>query len=131
MSKSFTIIKVRKGYQDNVNLNLQWVGNSLGLFGERDKDSSCFRIFITLVKTSRYNKPLSSDQIANKLELSRGTVVHHLNKLIDKGIVNRSKEGYILKENNLEEVIKDIKNDIKHIFDQLEDVAKNIDNNLG
>jgi len=79
--KRVTVVKLRRISSGNTNADLQWLGNSLGLFGLRDKDSSCFRIFITLVKRSE--EPISSDEIAGRLHLSRGTVVHHLIKLMD------------------------------------------------
>ena len=33
-----------------IDQELQWIGSSLGLFNLRDKDKSCYRIFITLLK---------------------------------------------------------------------------------
>ena len=77
--QKYTIIKVRKTNYSDVNSDLQWIGNSFGLFGNRDKDSSCFRIFIKLYRNARQSKYLSSDDIAEGLNLSRATVVHHLN----------------------------------------------------
>src|SRR3989344_4126889 len=116
MAQRITIVKVRKGDTSNINQELQWMGNSLGLFGLRDKDSSCFRIFITMVRTSRQNKPLSSDDIAKKLDLSRGTVVHHLTRLMDSGIVIRERKGYFLRESSLQRLIDDMRNDIDSVF---------------
>src|SRR3989338_5969653 len=128
MIKRVTVIKMRRFQQGNVNADLQWFGNSLGLFGLRDRDSSCFRIFITLVKRS--NVPLSSDQIAEHLNLSRGTVVHHLIKLIDSGIVVREKEGYLLREQSLLKLIDDLKRDTESMFFELREVAKDIDEKI-
>lgn len=131
MPQKVTLIKIRTYHDDNVNEELKWFGNSLGLFGLRDRDSSCFRIFITLVKNSRKNQPTSSDQIAEKLNLTRGTVVHHLKKLMDSGIVLREKEGYLLRENSMENIVKDIQRDIQSIMSDLENVAKEIDEKIG
>lgn len=131
MPQKVTLIKIRTYHDDNINEELKWFGNSLGLFGLRDRDSSCFRIFITLVKSSRKNDPISSDQIAEKLNLTRGTVVHHLKKLMDSGIVLREKEGYLLRENSMENIVKDIQRDIQSIMADLENVAKEIDEKIG
>lgn len=128
--KRVTIIKVRRTEEGNVNKDLQWLGNSLGLFNLRDKDSSCFRIFITLVRKSRGDKALSSDEIAEKLNLTRGTVVHHLNRLMDSDIVIKEKEGYLLKESNLQRLVKNIELDMESMFSELEEVAKEIDEKL-
>ena len=51
MPTKITIIRIRKPAQSNINKELQWLGSSLGLFGLRDKDKSCFRIFIELIKS--------------------------------------------------------------------------------
>ena len=126
-----TIIKLRRNQPESVNQELQWLGNSLGLFNLRDRDSSCFRVFITIVKKSRFNEPASSDDIAEKLRLSRGTVVHHLTKLMGSGIIIREKEGYILRERNLLDIIRDLQRDMDGIFTELQSVAKDIDEKLG
>ncbi|MFA6461052.1 MAG: ArsR family transcriptional regulator [Candidatus Woesearchaeota archaeon] len=128
MPQQITIIKVRRTSPKNVNEELQWIGNSLGLFNERDKDSSCFRVFITLVKSP---KALSSDDIAAKLSLTRGTAVHHLHKLIDSGIVIKEKEGYLLREGNIENLISQIHRDMEQMFLEMKRVAKEIDEDLG
>ncbi len=130
MSKKVVIIKVRRPGEGNVNADLQWLGSSLGLFNLRDKDSSCFRIFITLVRKSSGNNPVSSDEIAEKLNLSRGTVVHHLIKLMDCGIVIHEKEGYLLRENSLQQLITDLERDTESLFLELRAVAKEIDEKL-
>lgn len=130
MGQKITIIKIRKSSGGDVNRELQWLGNSLGLFNLRDRDSSCFRVFITLVKRARNNQALSSDEIAAKLSLTRGTVVHHLTRLIDSGLVIREKEGYLLRERDLSAVIKDMQRDMEVIFAELKEVAEGIDERL-
>lgn len=129
MMKKVTVIKVRRLGEGNVNSDLQWLGNSLGLFNLRDRDSSCFRIFITLIKKSNHD-PISSDEIAERLHLSRGTVVHHLIKLMDSGIVVREKEGYLLRENNLQRLVLDLQRDAESLFAELKEVAKDIDERM-
>ncbi|MBT3836376.1 ArsR family transcriptional regulator [Candidatus Woesearchaeota archaeon] len=126
-----TVIKVRHTQSRNVNKELQWLGDSLGLFGNRDKDSSCFRMFIVLVRKSRKNESVSSDDLANNLSLSRATVVHHLKKLLGSGIVIRQDRGYILREANLSALVRDIKRDTNAMLAEIEDVAKEIDDMLG
>ncbi|MFH1682307.1 MAG: ArsR family transcriptional regulator [Candidatus Woesearchaeota archaeon] len=131
MASKITVIKIRKISSPNVNEELRWLGNSLGLFGLRDRDSSCFRVFIALLKSSKRNRPLSSDEIAESLRLSRGTVVHHLTRLMESGLVIREKEGYLLRENNLENVIRDIRKDMEIMLEELRETAKEIDRGLG
>ena len=131
MPTKITIVRVRKTGDENVNKDLQWIGNSLGLFNQRDRDSSCFRVFITLVRKAKRNEHLTSDEIAERLKLTRGTVVHHLTKLIEAGIVVREKQGYLLREGNLQGVIRDIQRDMEAVFSNLQEVAKEVDDRLG
>ncbi|MEK6938994.1 MAG: hypothetical protein AABX04_08200 [Nanoarchaeota archaeon] len=128
MSTRLTIVKVRRTGRSNINDELQWIGTSLGLFNERDKDSSCFRVFITLVKNP---KPQSSDEIAHKLSLTRGTAVHHLHRLMDSGIVVKEKEGYLLREGNIEKLIEQIHRDMETVFQDMKKIAKEIDDGMG
>ncbi|HLC88735.1 MAG TPA: ArsR family transcriptional regulator [Candidatus Nanoarchaeia archaeon] len=131
MAKKIILVKIRRGTTEDVNRELQRLGDSLGLFNLRDRDSSCFRVFITLVRKANDNKALTSDEIAEKLHLTRGTVVHHLTRLMDSGIVIREKEGYLLRERDLATLIKDMQRDMEAMFLELNEVAKEIDDRLG
>ncbi|MEM4711161.1 MAG: ArsR family transcriptional regulator [Candidatus Woesearchaeota archaeon] len=125
-----TIIKTKKPNNDNLNEELQYLGESLGLFSERDKDKSCFRIFIVLVKSLKTGIKLTSDDIASQTNLSRGTVIHHLNRLMESGMVINQKNKYMLAVDNMEELVELAKNNIIKTFDNLKTIAKNIDKKL-
>ena len=126
-----TIMSIRKPVQKNINQELQWLGSSLGLFNLRDKDKSCFRVFIELIKNAKIGKPLSSDEIAYSLGLSRGTVVHHLNKLLDSGIVVEAERGYTLRVSNLRDLINEVEKDLERTLNELREMAEEIDESLG
>jgi predicted transcriptional regulator len=129
--QKITIVKIRKPTTDNVNDELQFFGNSLGLFGLRDKDKSCFRVFIELLKAAKRKQPISSDELAYRLELTRGTVVHHINKLMESGIVVHEGNRYFLRVDKLKALIDEIRKDAMRTIDDLEEVAKEIDEELG
>lgn len=126
-----TIISSRKPRVHDVNEQLQWFGGTLGLFGTRDKDKSCFRIFIILLKNLKETSPISSDEIAERTELSRGTVVHHLNRLMSSGIVTSEKGGYQLKVDKLEHLVDLIKDNVDRAFENLTEIGKDLDKKLG
>ncbi len=127
IKKRITIIQTSKPLKHDLNQELQWFARSLGLFGERDKDKSCFRLFLELLKSSKEHHALSSDDLALKTHLSRGTVVHHLNELIRKGVVITSGKKYILRADDLHRLIDDIKKDFERMFKELEKSAEMID----
>jgi len=131
MVQKLTIIKIRRTPREDINKELQWLGNSLGLFSLRDRNSSCFRVFIILVRMARHNQVISSDEIAERLHLTRGTVVHHLNTLMNAGLVVRERGGYILRERDLERVIVSIKREVDAAMQDLIEVARDVDQKLG
>ena len=124
--KRLTLVKVRIP-DDNLNSEVQWFSESFGLFSQRDKVKSCFRLFIALLQAKR---SMSSNELAYKLNLSRATVIHHLNKLISCGLIIIEGNKYILREKNLELSLKRIKEDLISTFEEMEADAKRIDKKL-
>ena len=130
VSQRITIVNIRKPAEKTINQELQWLGTSLGLFNLRDKNKSCFRIFIQLIKAAKLRDPLSSDQMADELNLSRGTVVHHIARLMEAGLVVHQGNRYILRVDNLSELIEEVEKDIQRTLSDLRTVAGNIDSRL-
>lgn len=128
--QKITIITARKPAKKNINEELRWLGASLGLFNLRDKDQSCFRVFIEMIKSAKH-EGLSSDELAYRLNLSRGTVIHHINKLIGAGIVVNNHNKYMLRVDNLHQLIDEIEKDLQRSVDDLKNVARDIDSYLG
>ncbi len=126
-----TIIRSTRPEREDINKELQWLGGTLGLFNLRDKDKSCFRVFIALVQALKEGKKLTSDELAARTRLSRGTVVHHLNKLMSSGIVVQERNRYSLRMDSLEEMAEHIKMDVDEAWDKLLEVARDIDQKLG
>ena len=126
-----TIVQIRKPAEHNVNQELQWFGSSLGLFNLRDRDKSCFRVFIELLKSTKAHNTLTSDDLATRLDLSRGTIIHHINRLMESGLVIHEGNTYTLRVENLMSLIEEVEKDIKRACDDLKEVAKEIDNRLG
>lgn len=126
-SRKVTIIKAPPPEEGGVNEQLQWLGGSLGLFNLRDKDKSCFRIFVSLLRSNA----LTSDALAERTGLTRGTVVHHLKKLINAGLVEKRAEGYALRVEKLSTLVAQLKQEVDETFALLSAVATSIDEQLG
>jgi biotin operon repressor len=126
-----TIINTRRPAKQSLNQKLQWLANSLGLLNMRDKDNSAFRIFIELLKASKTNSTMSSDELGDALGLSRGTIVHHLSKLIDAGLIVVERNRYYLRMNNLSSLVEEVEKDVERTLEGLKSAAKEIDGQLG
>lgn len=129
--RRITIVQTRKPAEQNLNQTLQWLANSLGLFNLRDRENTCFRIFIELVKNAKSDRELTSDELAYRLGLTRGTIVHHLNKLIEAGLVLERKNRYYLRVNNLKHLIAEVENDVLIALKDLKRTAADLDEQLG
>ena len=125
-----TIVNIRKPAKQNLNDELQWLGRSLGLFGERDKDRSCFRIFIQLIKARKTDHGLSSDDLADLLHLSRGTVVHHINRMREMGLIDHKARRYFLRTENLEHLIGELRQDAETALERMKKAAEELDRML-
>ena len=110
--------------------DVEWICKCFGFLESRDKDKTAAKIFRTLLDVAKEGKGLSSDELAEKIGLTRGTMVHHLNKLAQSGIVIRRGGQYELRGKSLQRTVKEIKRDIDRIFENIEQVATSIDKNL-
>ncbi|MEK6903562.1 MAG: winged helix-turn-helix transcriptional regulator [Nanoarchaeota archaeon] len=126
-----TLIKTRKPQRKDLNTDLQWFSESLGLFSPRDKERSCFRIFVELVKATRRRQLLSSDDLAARTNLSRGTVIHHIAHLVESGLVVQHEGKYLLRVENLETLIEELQRDLQRVFEDLKSMAQELDDQLG
>jgi biotin operon repressor len=127
MSFKITIVETPVPQASNLNEKLMWFGSSLGLFGNRDKDKSMFRIFIEMLKYARGGIPVSSDELALRLGLTRGTVIHHINKLISSGLIVVENNRYHLRVSSLRSLVKEMERDLEKQLAEIKTVASEID----
>lgn len=125
-----TIIKEAAPVIDNLNVDLQWFCQTLGLFSLRDKEKSCFRLFIELLKAAKTGTSMSSDDLAEHLNLTRSTVIHHLNSLIASGLVVARDGRYVLRVSNLKELVNVVESDVAGVFSDLRSMASRLDGRL-
>jgi len=118
--KEIRILNVDFSDRNSLNEEIQSFSDCLGMFGKRDKEKSCFRIFVHLLEERRC---LSSEQLAKKSNLSRATVIHHVSRLIDSGFVTKRDKGYFLRFNSLEDLTKEIERDVHSTLKELRETV--------
>ena len=132
MARTVQIKKVRSPAPGNLEEDIDYICKSFGYFTLRDKQDSAGRIFRLLVREGcGDNDGLSSDCIAENLELSRGAIIHHLNNFIRSGLIIKENNQYRLRSQSLQKSIEEIKVDIDRIFNQMIKIAIEIDGKLG
>ena len=117
--------------ESNTNEQLHWISQALGLFNEREKEKSCHRIFVELIKAKKDNKQVNSQDLADRSHLSRATVLHHLDKLIESNIVMEKEYEFELIDSSLNAIILRLKKEMNDFMVEMEKMSKKLDEELG
>lgn len=125
------ILNIEPISESNTNEELHWISQALGLFNERDKEKSCHRIFIELIKAKKENKLLNSQDLADKSHLSRATVLHHLDKLVDSNIAFEKNHEFELIDSNISSMIIRLKEEMNQFLNEMEEISRKLDEELG
>jgi predicted transcriptional regulator len=132
MTQQIIIKKVRSPAPGSLEDDINYLCKSLGYFSKRDKQDTAGKIFQLLVKEAcEPERCVTSDEIAEKLQLTRGAIVHHLNSFISSGIVIKEHNSYRLRSASLQKSMEEIKVDIERIMEQMIKIAVEVDEKLG
>ncbi len=132
MTQQITIKKILSPSPGNLDEDINYLCKSLGYFSQRYKQDTAGKIFRLLVKEACVTDTcLSSDEIAEKLNLTRGAIVHHLNNFISSGIVINEHNRYRLRSVSLQKSMEEVREDINRIMQQMIKIAIDVDEKLG
>ncbi len=132
MPHRIIIRRIRSPAPGDINNDIDYICRSFGYFSQRDKQDTAGKIFRLLVKdASEKALGLTSDEVAEKLDLTRGAIVYHLNNFITSGLVIREKNRYRLRSASMQRSIEEIKNDVDRMFNHMLRIASDIDEQLG
>jgi len=126
----YLILDVKMPAAKDLDSDMEWICKSFGFLESRDKEKTAAKIFKALLEVAKEGNGLSSDKLSEKVGLTRGTMVHHLNKFTQSGLVIRREGHYELRGRSLQRTIREIKRDFDRIFENMEQVAESIDKNL-
>ncbi|RLI37406.1 hypothetical protein DRO55_01430 [Candidatus Bathyarchaeota archaeon] len=127
----YRILNVRIPPTVNYEQDVEWICRSLGFLEARDKRKTAAKIFKFLLEAASRQSGYSSNELAEKIGLTRGTVVHHLNKMMKCGLVIYHEGRYKLRGRSLKGTLGEMERDISRVFENLYKVASTIDETLG
>jgi predicted transcriptional regulator len=127
----YEIKRLRPPTRDELLEDVEWLCKSLGFLSERDKDKTAIKIFEKLLERAHNQMGVTSDELAELVGITRGAVVHHLNKMIRCGLVLRRSRYYELRTDSLQMTLDEIESDIHRIMENIRKIAKSIDERLG
>jgi predicted transcriptional regulator len=127
--QSFKIVvrRVERPFKDDFDHQFAWICSSLGFFEPIDKDKNAAAVFKEIVMSTEGGIALTSTAIAERIGMSRGAVINHLNNLLRAGLIEKNGKYYSARSRSIERTINEIEEDIDRVFLQLKKSAAELD----
>ncbi|MDE1811099.1 MAG: hypothetical protein KGH66_03595 [Candidatus Micrarchaeota archaeon] len=105
---------------------IKWFCNVLGLSDEKGEsiEEQMLREF---ADAAYKNEGLSSAEITLDTPIARSTVIYHINRFIDTGLVVKRGRKYYLRASEMSKAIEEIEYDIEKEMHRMLDTAKEFD----
>lgn len=123
-----SIHKVALLQNETFDEQIAWICSTLGFFENIDKGKSAAAIFKEIFLAGSLGQVLTSTTIAERVGMSRGSTINHLNNLLNAGLIEKGGKYYFARHKTMQGTIDEIEDDILHIFSRIKKVAKDIDN---
>lgn len=124
---TYTFNILRQPPKENLEDDLRWICYALGLINPRDRDESCLKIVEIVLEASKEEEGISSNEITKRLNLTRGAVINHLNRLMQARFIIKRGTNYELRERNIKRTIEKIRGDIDRFLEELLQIAESVD----
>lgn len=131
MPRQIILVDLEKPREKNLENDIYWLCNSFGLSSGRDVENMATRIVMSLLDKVSEKERISSEMIANALGVNPSRVNHHLRNLINSGLIYREKRKLYLRGGSLKAAVQEMRKDSERIFDELEAIAAEIDQEKG
>ena len=105
---------------------LAWFVAALGLSGE-EKDSIEEQILRDFAYAARKEQGLSSSELKLDRQVARSTVIYHLNRFMEVGLIVKKGRKYYLRAADMTKVIEELEYDIEREMQRMLDTAKEFD----
>jgi len=125
-------VEVRQIKREGEDLDslIRWIARSFGLASDRG-NNTCLNILKELLLEFKRKGFVTSQELAQSLNLSREIVNYHLRTLMACGLIYRERNRYYLRGRTLRESIEELERDIERILINIKDIAESIDKILG
>ncbi len=125
------IKQLDKPLNGEVEEDINWICDSLGLCSGRDVDSTTNKIIIEILEQRANLNPVSTNKLSEDLELKQGIINHHLRALINSGLIIRENKQIFIRGGSLKEAVKEMRRDALRLFEDIEEMAEIVDKELG
>jgi|SRR3989338_5825779 len=127
----FIVKKLREPTDKQLEGDIEWICHSLGFVTPRDQDKTAFRILKALVKSAKEGNGLTSEELAEEVEPTIGSVIYHLKRLMKSGLVVKMNSTYQLKMQSLMSTINGMQKEVNMVMEDIKRVAQDVDDKVG
>lgn len=106
---------------------IKWFCEVFGLSSGNDYNSIEEQILKSFVEAAQKDEGLSSSELNLDTDLARSTVIYHLNRFIEAGLIIKKGRRYYLRASEMEKAIEEIEYDINREIKRMLDTAKQFD----
>ncbi len=118
---------IEKPDQNDAESIIRWFCDVFGLSNQDAENPVEEQILKSFVEAARDGKGLSSSELDLETKLARSTVIYHLNRFRDAGLVVKRGRKYYLRAGEMEKVIQEIGYDLERELRGLIDSSKRLD----
>jgi hypothetical protein len=109
--------------EHDIDSSVTWLCECLG-FG---RDELAIEIFKDLLKANYRGRYPSSTELCKGRTVTRAAIIYHLNRFIERGLIERRGRVYSLRSTTLTSTIEEIEEDVLRYFKRVKEVARKID----
>jgi predicted transcriptional regulator len=131
MVREIILRNIEKPLIRSLDEDLLWFCDSFGFSSGRDVEKTAMKIIFSLVDKLSNKEITSSEDLAGDLNITISRVNHHIRNLNDSGLLYRKKRLLYLRGGSLKAAVREMRKDSERIFDELEDIAQEIDSIKG
>ncbi len=106
---------------------IRWFCEAFGLSDNEEGNGIEFTILRNLAYAAYENRGYSSMELKEQVDIGRSTIVYHLNKFIEAGLVVKRGRRYYLRSTAMSGAIEEIEYDLNKEMMKLLDAAKEFD----
>lgn len=130
MFQQIIIKNIHKPRESRIFDEVEWICDSLGFSSGRDIEDISIKIFLNLLSRFSHEDYVSSEALADDLDITRSRVNHHIRNLMDAGMLFRHKKLIALRGGSLRAAVEELKKDSDRIFDDLIKMADEVDKTM-
>ena len=124
--KPKTELLQQKRQAQDIDSELASLCKMMRIMSDRDTDGTLPQVLKIMMVEGR-GKPVGGSDLSRISGINRITIIHHLGRLEDAGLVRRTEGKYILKIQSAEDMLMEFRKGMERHFSEMDEMARMID----